>query len=89
MAYAYRPLDTAKREIRILTILPWTQDCSDPLDLTLDHVSLDSPGSFVALSYTWGEPNPRFTVNMHGVDFEVRQNLYTTLLRFRLPEKPL
>ncbi|KAK0736716.1 heterokaryon incompatibility, partial [Apiosordaria backusii] len=40
------------------------------------------------LSYTWGQPEPKFSVLLNGVDFGVRENLYLALLRLRLPNKP-
>jgi hypothetical protein len=50
----YQKLDTSKREIRLLEILP-PQNDSDKVRCRLHTVSLDGEPEYIALSYVWGD----------------------------------
>ncbi|KAF7538301.1 hypothetical protein G7054_g3115 [Neopestalotiopsis clavispora] len=90
--YVYKPL--AEGQIRLLNIC---LDESEPhgIALSLCHVSLDdSKGEYVALSYTWGRPEPldldptfqpdnTWRLNCNGGVVEVRQNLFDFLQQVR------
>ncbi|KAK0654932.1 heterokaryon incompatibility protein-domain-containing protein [Cercophora newfieldiana] len=81
--HSYIPLNPERREIRLLEISPWKQDQNEQLRLILKHTELDNAEPFDALSYTWGDPHPTFTVNLDGAEFDVREGLHTALLNFR------
>lgn len=54
MRMTYSPLDTSKREIRVLILEPgkW----HDEIRSTLKAVSLDEGSDYQTLSYVWGDP---------------------------------
>src|SRR6202030_611854 len=80
--YQYRPLDSSKREIRILIVHP----ASDPkggIKCNLIHKRLDDAGDYHGLSYTWGDPIDRRPIWFDGVRFEVTVNLEEALRQLR------
>ncbi|RDW63465.1 hypothetical protein BP6252_11010 [Coleophoma cylindrospora] len=81
-ATIYRPLDKAKREIRICD-LSYALDLSDPLQCSLRIVSIDEAGSFVALSYVWGSDAATETISVDGIVHPIRPNLAAGLRQFR------
>jgi hypothetical protein len=99
----YSPLDVTLREIRLLVVRPATTEARDSaLELSLVKSRLGSDGKecesrvkeedslkYMALSYTWGDPHPTFTVLLDGIEFTVRKNLYEALLHFRPTEGEL
>lgn len=87
MAYVYTPLQSGDREIRVLDVKPWKVGVDDALELCLETVSLDAPGDYDALSYTWGKPNPKYDVKMDGFDFQVGGNLHAALRHLRLQDQ--
>ncbi|KAK4198557.1 heterokaryon incompatibility protein-domain-containing protein [Triangularia verruculosa] len=87
MASPYSPLQREPREIRLLDIEPWTTDRTERIRLRVFPTELDKAGDYICLSYTWGMVAPLFPVVLNGIDFCVRENLYSALLRLRLPDK--
>jgi hypothetical protein len=87
-ATIYRPLDKAKREIRICDLSP-APELSDPLQCSLRTVSIDEAGKFVAFSYVWGTDAASETISVDGISFPIRPNLAAGLRRFRarFPER--
>ncbi|PQE20174.1 Heterokaryon incompatibility protein [Rutstroemia sp. NJR-2017a BBW] len=78
--FHYRPLDTSRREIRLLVLHP----AEDIFDLfryscTLVHVSLDEDPDYEALSYVWGSKANKQKILIDGRQFEVTSNLAEAL----------
>ncbi len=69
MKYSYRPLDSARCEIRLLRLRP-AATLDAPLRIQLFHTSLDGEPApaYEALSYVWGEPWGRFSVTVEEND---------------------
>jgi hypothetical protein len=65
----YKPLDPAKREIRLLDIKPG-------LDCQLRTVSLDDNPEYAALSYYWGPPGINREITINGETVPIRKTLY-------------
>jgi hypothetical protein len=81
-ATIYRPLDKAKREIRICDLSP-APELSDSLQCSLRIVPIDEAGKFVAFSYVWGADAASETISVDGIAFPIRLNLAAGLRRFR------
>jgi hypothetical protein len=80
-AHIYTPLRSETQEIRLFDLDPWTATSSDPVELRMVTTELGDEGEFVCLSYNWGEPVPKYGININGSDFEIRNNLHAALLR--------
>jgi hypothetical protein len=85
MASIYSPLDTKKREIRVLTIDGKTQEGS-LVACSLKVVSLDDQSDFTALSYCWGAPEPAGDILVNCVTWRVTPNLAAALQHLRRTE---
>lgn len=80
-SFEYQPLDVSKNEIRVLRILPGTD--TDTLQCLLEHISLDDPADFEALSYAWHDPtlfpedqkNRKHVLMLNGKCLEIGNNL--------------
>ncbi|KAH8786364.1 heterokaryon incompatibility protein-domain-containing protein [Hyaloscypha sp. PMI_1271] len=78
----YIPLVSAKREIRVLSLLPGGADTRISCQLSVK--SLDLRPQFEALSYVWGDINQENThILVNGQKFRVRLNLYHALRHIR------
>ncbi|CVK96323.1 related to heterokaryon incompatibility protein (het-6OR allele) [Fusarium proliferatum] len=84
-APTYRPLDLAKRQIRILHILPGQR--GEPVPCTLHTASLDDSPSYEALSYSWGDPHICHIIEVDGQQATVTENLYNALRRLRFVDR--
>lgn len=95
----YDLLRSAQLEIRILTLCPLKVTASEN-DITssptatrikciLHTVSLHENPSYIALSYTWGEPTPCKTIQVNGKAVAVRANLEAALLHIREENRPV
>jgi hypothetical protein len=65
---------------------PASAECRDSeLELTIIKTRLGDPDSYeyLALSYTWGDPEPKYPVRVNGRRFMVSRNLHEALLQFR------
>jgi hypothetical protein len=91
--YAYRPLDPASDETRLLAVYQ-SKDEQDPITCELLHVSLNDMQdyserssqaieSFRTLSYTWGDPTTTHAITIEGHEFPVTQNLAAALGHIR------
>src|SRR6266487_2632409 len=88
-SYKYKPLNTAKDEIRLLQILPAT--ANGPLRCRLEHISLNKSSSYEALSYAWSDPKlfpnedraPTDRIWIDGQPLEVGKNLASFLWKAR------
>ncbi|KAH7324078.1 heterokaryon incompatibility protein-domain-containing protein [Rhexocercosporidium sp. MPI-PUGE-AT-0058] len=80
----YSPLDSQKREIRLLRILPSTDnDESTQIECMLSSVSLLSEPQYNALSYCWGSPSSTVAILVNGQPFHATKNLASALRAFR------
>ncbi|KAI7788002.1 hypothetical protein LA080_013307 [Diaporthe eres] len=86
--FQHPPLDRSKECIRLLRFLDQTSSSE------LDHFSLETydiatTPSFVALSYTWGRPEPNHDIVVNGSLLSIRENLRVALkaLRSFFPDK--
>lgn len=77
--YPYRPL--AESQIRTLHIFP-AIDAEDDIRCELHHQTF-SPGTYNALSYVWGNPNPRKRIYIDDEAVEVNPNLFAALRNLR------
>jgi hypothetical protein len=87
LGYTYSGLDFARREIRLLHLLPGIWE--EPLRCNLQVVSLNDQPHYQGLSYAWGKPGVVKTVQLHGKPFEVTVNLWAALRRLRRPHHEL
>ncbi|KAH7473185.1 hypothetical protein FOMA001_g12636 [Fusarium oxysporum f. sp. matthiolae] len=81
----YQPLDLAKRQIRILHILPGQY--GDPVRCTLHTMSLYDNPCYEALSYSWGDPYICHVIEVDGQEATATRNLYNALRRLRFVDK--
>ncbi|KAI0531713.1 heterokaryon incompatibility protein-domain-containing protein, partial [Xylaria digitata] len=81
----YQPLDRGKREFRLARIkpAPHSEHDDDPIEVTLEHASLNSPPAFTALSYTWGDEEDEDTILVNAIPTTARRNLHNALLQLR------
>jgi Heterokaryon incompatibility protein (HET) len=76
-AFEYGPL-IGSNALRLLKVSP--ADADGALNLTLCHAILSEESDrYVALSYTWGSPDPIRHTALNGKRFPVRENLYEFL----------
>jgi hypothetical protein len=76
-----KPLDTRKREIRLVILAPGSFE--DDVYCTLHRVSPDENFEYEALSYTWGDPSITDEIFIHSQSFQVTTNLVSTLRHLR------
>ena len=79
--YVHSSLDSTRREVRLLRLLPGSWD--EPLLCELNAVSLNDKPEFQGLSYVWGKSGIVKTVQLDGKPFQVSLNLWTALRRLR------
>ncbi|KXT00579.1 hypothetical protein AC579_5068 [Pseudocercospora musae] len=81
MLTIYAPLNRERKEIRLLRILP----SSDELETkcSLKTVSLLDQSDFEALSYCWGDPSVTTQITLCGREVSVTLNLGHALKQFR------
>lgn len=94
MPYKYTPLQTDNQEIRIAYLEPSrprrnrSRRKTPLIRLRIETTTLHDAGEYTCLSYTWGAPEPKHTIQVNGHDFDVRADLFAALCRLRLPDKP-
>jgi hypothetical protein len=79
--FSHQPL-TGKRCIRLLDIHPGLP--GDALKASLRMVDLDGFPEYEALSYLWGDVEPKREVSVDERPYIIRPNIYSFLLRLRL-----
>ncbi|KAF2869721.1 HET-domain-containing protein, partial [Massariosphaeria phaeospora] len=77
--YPFKPLNDS--DIRTVIILP-AVDTEAEIRCELYHREFD-PGTYSALSYVWGNPNPRKTIYIEDTAVEVTPNLFAALRSLR------
>lgn len=83
--YAYSSF-SEKNSIRVLELHPGARQESISFNLRVE--SIDSPGSYEALSYTWGNDAPTCKVFCNGRSLLIRPNLMQALQRLRKQNEP-
>ncbi|KAI4660166.1 uncharacterized protein J4E79_005971 [Alternaria viburni] len=89
-AYVYEALATDRPRIRLITVwqgvrrasYPYPPTDSDEIRCTIDTFEVDKAPSYIALSYTWGDPIPLHTIRLNGKHFSIRENLFDFLKAF-------
>jgi len=85
--YKYTPL--ALGEIRLVKLLPYSGNETDPISCQLFHFSIDNLPTYQALSYTWDNEVPSALPSRHRIyvddkTLEIMPNLEAFLLSHRL-----
>ncbi|KAK3955238.1 heterokaryon incompatibility protein-domain-containing protein [Pseudoneurospora amorphoporcata] len=74
-------------EIRTVILHPGS--LSDPVNCTLEHINFEeAPNTYVALSYSWGDPNQTLNINLNGYTYPVTLNLHSALIHLRDTKEP-
>ena len=81
MAYCYDPLDHQVGHLRLVTIQPSPNHLAK-IECILTHNHLGK-AQYCALSYTWGNPDNKQTINVNGRLFEVTKNIFVALQDLR------
>jgi hypothetical protein len=82
--YQSCPLSPDHPQIRLLTLQPGTW--SDEICCNVRVASFDKHLEYECLSYVWGDPEVRKTINLEGYRFEATENLWLAMRRLRQPE---
>jgi hypothetical protein len=77
----YAPLESVKREIRLLKTISGLED--EPLRCSLEVISLEDNARYSALSYCWGDANDRVNITVNGQNISVTKTLENALRRIR------
>lgn len=80
--YAYSPLRKDDNEIRLLHVKPGMQ--GQPLECTLQHVSLASLPKFETISYVWGDASIRSSLILQGCATSIPASSGAAIGRVRL-----
>lgn len=83
---AYRALNRERKEIRLLLVKPGAGD--EPVSATFKHVFLshNHKPRYETISYTWGDPTQRSTINLHGKSMSVSKSSERVVRRMRHPK---
>jgi hypothetical protein len=79
----YGPISASKQEIRLVKLLPWTQDNNQQIRCTLENASLQDNPTFTAVSYTWGDLSQAASIWLDNSEFELSKNLFVLLQHIR------
>ncbi|KAK5126974.1 hypothetical protein LTR85_008332 [Meristemomyces frigidus] len=76
----YRALDSAKRQIRLIKLLP-PEGQADAVSLKclIKTQSLDSTSKYDAISYSWGSAEDPRVINVGGQQIPITKNLHAAL----------
>jgi Heterokaryon incompatibility protein (HET) len=77
----YAPLESVKREIRLLKTISGLED--EPLRCSLEVISLEDNARYSALSYCWGDANDRVNITVNEQNISVTKTLENALRRIR------
>jgi len=84
--FSYRPLDFDDHEIRLLTLGSLSSNDSI-ISCSISHVSLISPGTYIALSYCWGDAASTETILLENERVPVTKNLASALRALQKQKK--
>ena len=82
--FSYEPLDTSRRSLRLIEVLPFTE--GRQVECRIQHALLSNTESsyagYNALSYAWGDQSAstKQTISLNGKKFSVGYNLYRFLV---------
>ncbi|KAL5316202.1 hypothetical protein ACEPPN_015247 [Leptodophora sp. 'Broadleaf-Isolate-01'] len=85
--FPYVDLDSSKKEIRLVTILP-AKSPTIQVACELSHGFSGDPLKYEALSYCWGSIHNPIAILLDNREFYVTRNLHEALCQFRLQDKP-
>lgn len=85
--FKYERLDRQVGSIRVVTVQPSTDREAD-IECTISHDAVGS-AKYIALSYTWGDPDDKQRISLNGKDLEVTKNLHVALRYLRRPTEPI
>ena len=80
--YRYQALDATRQQIRLIKLVK-NISSKRPPRCKIYTFDLASAPKYIALSYTWGPPNPSYRILVDNKTFEVRENLYNFLCSFQ------
>src|ERR1700761_8196449 len=87
MSFNYDSIINASSAFRLLKLYPSSLIEAD-IHCDLITTNLKDEPSYEALSYTWGDPPAGKTILLHGVVFNVTDNLSVALQYLRHSDKP-
>ncbi|KAK3698895.1 hypothetical protein LTR37_016772 [Vermiconidia calcicola] len=79
----YQRLNTSKREIRLLKLLPAESNDDSPIQCQISVHRLDLDVKYDALSYCWGDPSNPPIIYLNDRRLPVTRNLYEALQSLR------
>ncbi|KAH6972610.1 hypothetical protein EDB80DRAFT_743554 [Ilyonectria destructans] len=79
--YPGPPLGKERDQIRILELLPGTED--QQTECLISAVDLDLAEPYEALSYVWGNSAFKNKIELNGVEFSIQNSLHVALARLR------
>jgi len=79
--YHYKPLDSTRKSIRLLRILPGGPN--ETVFCAIEHHDLSTLPNYTALSYTWDHNKEQAWIDCDGINVQVGQNLLKFLQQFR------
>lgn len=82
--FKYEPLQKEPNQIRLLHVLPG--DFEDPIQCELRKSKLVPIPKYETISYVWGDPEDRLTININGFEFSVPASSARAIRRVRLPD---
>jgi len=74
-SFEHSPLNLQTREVRLLKLVHGSED-NEHVCAVIQHFDLSEAPPFKALSYTWGQAHPLFSIYINGRPFSIRQNLF-------------
>ncbi len=80
--YTYHQLDASRQQLRLIKLARSASSTAPPR-CTIHVFELATAPKYVALSYTWGPPQPTHRIWIDNKTFEVRENLYNFLCTFQ------
>ncbi|KAF2826800.1 HET-domain-containing protein, partial [Ophiobolus disseminans] len=84
--FQHQPLDTTKQEVRLVKLHRAAADEHTHVFCDVRTFEIATAPPYVALSYTWGPPEPKRVIFIGDKSYEVRENLYNFLYAFRSEE---
>jgi hypothetical protein len=81
LPYEYQPLNSSKKQIRLIKLSPQHDDGIIHCDL--ETYDFEDAPEYVALSYTWGPSKPLFNVYVENQSIQVRENLFQFLQQYQ------
>jgi hypothetical protein len=79
--YSSLPVDNEADTTRVIEIQPGYDQ--QPITCLVKHVRLTEPPPYEALSYSWGDPTPSFSVYCDGKHLAISKSLYIALGNLR------